>query len=130
LSVDKAKSMMKKITTILLLSSLLSCSKDEEPDTLCLKVKVVGYDFCSPATMGAQIIEGPEIGDVFRNQDNVIAVFGFDRNKFPIDTVFYCTVRDKKEQDNLSGVCLAIYPNISFSKVLKIAVSASGNACR
>jgi hypothetical protein len=115
---------------MLLLSSLLSCSKDEGPGALCLKVKVLGYDYCSPAIMGAQIIDGPEIGDVFRGQENVIAIFGFDRNKFPIDTVFYCTVRDKKENDDLSGVCLNIYPNISFSKVLKIGVSASGNACR
>lgn len=58
--------------------------------------------------MGAQIIEGPKIGEVFRNYDNVISIFGVDQNKFPVDTVLYCTVRDKKSNDDVAGICLAI----------------------
>src|SRR4030095_5812121 len=110
---------MKKLILFLILFFVLSCSKKTE-DFLCLKIKVIGYDYCSPVTMGAQILEGPKIGERYGNYDNVISIHGSDRNKISIDSVLYIQVREVKRNDNFTGICLAIYPYIVFSKIHKV----------
>ena len=119
---------MKKIIFFLILFFVLSCSKKTE-DLLCLKIKVIGYDYCSPVTMGAQIVEGPQIGERYGNYDNVISIQDSDRNKISIDSVLYVQVREPKRNENLAGICLAIYPVIVFSKIQKVLVFSSDHRC-
>lgn len=119
---------MKKFTFFLVIFFVLSCSKKTE-DLLCLKIRVIGYDYCSPETMGAQIVEGPQIGEPYRNYDNVISIHGSDRNKISVDSVLYIQVREVKKSETFAGICLAIYPDIVFSKIQKVLVSSSGQPC-
>jgi len=115
---------------IIALVIFFSCSKDKDKEGgLCLKIKVIGFDYCSPVTMGAQVLEGPHIGEVYGNYDNVIEICGVDKTKFSINSVLYVTVRDKKDNDNIYGICPAIYPMIVFSKVIKIPLSFSMQPC-
>ena len=119
---------MKKITIFLILFFSLSCSKKTE-DFLCLKIKVIGYDYCSPATMGTQIVEGPQIGEPYGNYDNVISIHGSDRNKISIDSVLYVQVREVKTNESFIGFCLHIYPDIVFSKIQKVLIFSSDHPC-
>ena len=121
---------MKKIILFLILFFVLSCSKKTE-DFLCLKIKVIGYDYCSPATMRAQIIEGPQIGEPYGNYDNVISILGSDRTKISIDSALYVQVREVKadERERFTGICLHIYPGIAFSKIQKVLVASSDHPC-
>jgi len=96
---------------------------------LCLKIKVIGYDYCSPTAMGAQIVEGPQIGGPYRNYDNVISIYGSDRNKISTDSVLYVQVREVKKNESFAGICLAIYPDIVFSKIQKVLVFSSDHPC-
>jgi hypothetical protein len=118
----------KPAAAIIALLIFFSCSK-EKKDGLCLKIKVIGYDYCSPALMGAQILEGPHIGEVYGNYDNVISIFNADKTRLSIDSILYVRVRDKNNNDNVYGICLAIYPAIVFSKVTKIPLSFSNQPC-
>ena len=119
---------MKKFTFFLILFFVFSCSK-ETRDLLCLKIKVIGYDYCSPTIMGAQIVEGPQIGEPYGNYDNVISIQGSDRNKISIDSVLYVQVREVKSNERFTGFCLAIYPYIVFSKIQKVLVFSSDQPC-
>jgi len=96
---------------------------------LCLKIKVIGYDYCSPQTMGAQILEGPQIGERYGNYDNVISIHGSASNRISRDSVLYIQVRDVKRNESFVGICLAIYPDIVFSKTQKVLVSSSDQPC-
>jgi hypothetical protein len=118
----------KSIAAIISLFIFFSCSK-EKGNALCLKIKVIGYDYCSPAMMGAQILEGPRIGEVYGAYDNVISIYYQDHTRLSPDSILYVNVRDKNSDDNLVGVCLAIYPSIVFSKVTKIPLSFSDRPC-
>lgn len=120
---------MKKVSLGLVISFFFfSCSKETQR-ILCLKVKVIGYDYCFPATMGAQILEGPHIGEAYGNYDNVISIEGVDQNKIAIDSILYMQLRDKKEDENLAGICLAVYPNPVFSRIHKVFISSSSRPC-
>lgn len=96
---------------------------------MCLKIKVIGYDYCSPATMGAQIVEGPQIGEPYGNYDNVISIHDSYRNKISIDSVLYVQVREVKTNERFTRICLAIYPDIVFSKIQKVLVFSSDHPC-
>ena len=120
--------LMKKFILFLILTFVLSCSKKTE-DLLCLKIKVIGYDYCSPPTMGAQIVEGPQIGEPYGNYDNVISIQGSDRSKISIDSVLYVQVREVKSNERFIGICLAIYPYLVFSKIQKVLVFSSDHPC-
>ena len=119
---------MKNFILFLILFFVLSCSKKTE-DFLCLKIKVIGYDYCSPATMGAQIVEGSQIGEPYGNYDNVISILGSDRNKILIDSVLYVKVREVKTDERFTGICLDIYPGIVFSKIQKVLIFSSDQPC-
>lgn len=120
---------MKKIILSLNLFFVLSCSKETE-DLLCLKIKVIGYDYCSPATMGAQILVGPQIGERYRNYDNVISIHdSYHRSTISIDSVLYVQVREVKSNENFAAICMAMYPDIVFSKIQKVLVLSSDHPC-
>jgi hypothetical protein len=120
---------MKSIpVAIIALFIFFSCSKEIE-EGLCLKIKVIGYNYCSPAMMGAQILEGPHIGEVFGNYDNVISIQYANQTRLSRDSILYVRVSDKNNNDNFDGICLAIYPNPVFSKVIKIPLSFSNHPC-
>ena len=120
--------LMKKFIFFLNLLFVLSCSKKTE-NYLCLKIKVIGNDYCSPATMGAQIIEGPQIGESYGSYDNVISIRGSDRNKISIDSVLYVQVREVKSNERFTTICFYIYPDVVFSKIQKVLVLSSDHPC-
>jgi hypothetical protein len=120
--------MKRKLVVAIALFIFFSCSK-EKGNALCLKIKVIGYDYCSPATMGVQILEGPQIGEVYGNNNNVIAIYNIDQTRFSIDSILYVSVRDKNNNDNINGICLDVYRNPVFSKVIKISLSFSKQPC-
>ncbi|TMI74578.1 MAG: hypothetical protein E6H09_03255 [Bacteroidetes bacterium] len=119
---------MKGIAITGALFLLVSCTKSIK-DVACLKVKVIGYDFCDPATMGAQVLAGPVMGESFENFDNVISIRGLRSNQFPIDSIIHIQVRDIKSTDDFSGICLTVYRNPVFSKVAKVFLSSSARPC-
>lgn len=119
---------MRSFTCILILMFLLSCAKRTE-ELLCLKIKVVGYDYSSPATMGAQIIEGPQIGERYGNYDNVISIHNSGGYNISIDSILYVRVREVKANEKYARICLAIYPDIIFSRIQKVLVNSSDQSC-
>jgi len=119
---------MKGIAITGALFLLVSCTKSIK-DVACLKVKVIGYDFCDPATMGAEVLAGPVMGESFENFDNVISIRGLRSNQFPIDSIIHIQVRDIKSTDDFSGICLTVYRNPVFSKVAKVFLSSSARPC-
>jgi len=79
--------------------------------------------------MGAQIIEGPQIGEPYRNYDNVISIHGSDVNKISIDSLLYVQVRDVKKDERSIRICPAIYFSIHFSQIQKVLVLSSDHPC-
>jgi hypothetical protein len=79
--------------------------------------------------MGAQILEGPQIGEVYGNYNNVISIRNVNSNKISVGSVLYVRVRNLKKNENFAGVCLDIYRNPVFSTVDKVFVSSSNQPC-